>query len=135
MGNRLFVGNLPFTATEAEVRALCTEGGREVTSVKIVTDRETGQSRGFAFVDFESDEVAKQAIAALDGRDLGGRALKVNEAQERAAGGRPFGGQKFGGGGGNFRTQGESGFGSRGPQHEVKRGSQRGGGRGGSRGS
>jgi RNA recognition motif-containing protein len=134
MGNRLFVGNLPFTATEDQVRAACAEDGRVVTSVKIVTDRETGESRGFAFVDMENDEMAKAAIAAVNGRDLGGRALKVNEAQEKPAGGKPFGAPKFGGGG--FREQGaRGGFGSRGPGQDVKRGSQRGGGRGGSRGS
>ena len=98
MGTRLFVGNLPFTATEDEVRALCAEDGRNVTSVKLVTDRETGQSRGFAFVDLETEEMAKAAIAAVNGRDLGGRALKVNEAQDKP-GGKPFGAPKFGGGG------------------------------------
>ena len=133
MGNRLFVGNLPFSATEEQVRALCAEDGRVVTSAKIVTDRETGQSRGFAFVDLETDEMAKAAIAALNGRDLGGRPLKVNEAQEKPGGGRPFGAPKFGTGG--LRDSGPKGFGSRGPQHDVKRGSQRGGGRGGTRGS
>jgi RNA recognition motif-containing protein len=134
MGNRLFVGNLPFTATEDEVRALCAADGRNATSVKIVTDRETGQSRGFAFVDFDTDEAAKAAIAALDGRDFGGRALKVNEAQDKPGGGKGFGAPKFGGGG--FRDSGgKGGFGNRGPMHDVKRGSQRGGGRGGTRGS
>ena len=134
MGNRLFVGNLPFNATEDQVRDLCAADGRVVTSVKIVTDRETGQSRGFAFVDVETPEMAKAAIAALDGKDLGGRNLKVNEAQDKPGGGKPFGGPKFGGGG--FRESGDrGGFGSRGPGQDVKRGSQRGGGRGGSRGS
>jgi RNA recognition motif-containing protein len=134
MGNRLFVGNLPFTATEEQVRDLCAAEGRVVTSVKIVTDRETGQSRGFAFVDLETPEMAKAAIAALDGKDLGGRNLKVNEAQDKPGGGKPFGAPKFGTGGG-FREQDRGGFGSRGPGQDVKRGSQRGGGRGGSRGS
>jgi len=134
MGNRLFVGNLPFSATEAEVRALCAEEGRVVTSVKIVTDRDTGQSRGFALVDVETEEMAKAAIAAVNGRDLGGRSLKVNEAQDKPGGIKPFGAPKFGTGGA-FRDQERGGFGSRGPGQDVKRGSQRGGGRGGSRGS
>ena len=134
MGTRLFVGNLPFTATEEEVRALCAEGGRNVTSAKLVADRDTGQSRGFAFVDLETEEMAKAAIASLNGRDLGGRALKVNEAQDKPGGAKPFGAPKFGGGG--FREQDRGGgFGSRGPVQDLKRGSQRGGGRGGSRGS
>lgn len=139
MGNRLFVGNLPFDTTETQVRDLVAGGGRNVHSVKIVTDKETGRSRGFAFVDLEDDAQAQAAIAELNGKDFGGRALVVNEAQERGhgAGG---GGGKFGGGGG-FRStphgredrRGGGGFGIRG--QETKRGSQRGGGRGGTRGS
>ena len=136
MGNRLFVGNLPFDATEAQIKDLIAGGGRTVHSVKIVTDKDTGRSRGFAFVDVENDEEAKAAIQELNGKDFGGRALVVNEAQERGHGG----GGKFGGGG--FRSTphgkeerrgGGGGFGMRG--QETKRGSQRGGGRGGTRGS
>ena len=139
MGNRLFVGNLPFDASEQDLRTLLAADGRVVTSIKIATDRDTGRPRGFAFVDMENDEQAKAAIGALDGKDFGGRALKVNEAQEKP-GGRTGGGHGnstgFGGaGGGGFRDQGPRGFGSRGPTHDNKRGSQRGGGRGGGRGS
>ena len=136
MGNRLFIGNLPFDTTEAQVKDLIAGGGRKVLSVKIVTDKETGRSRGFAFVDVESDAEAQSAISELNGKDFGGRALVVNEAQERGHGG----GGKFGGGG--FRstphgkdTQGPRGFGMRGPAQNMPRGSQRGGGRGGTRGS
>jgi RNA recognition motif-containing protein len=136
MGNRLFVGNLPFDATEAQVKDLIAGGGRNVHSVKIVTDKETGRSRGFAFVDVENDEEAQAAIAELNGKDFGGRPLKVNEAEERS-----HGGGKFGGGGG-FRgthhgkdTQDAHGFGMRGPAQNRSRGSQRGGGRGGGRGT
>ena len=137
MGNRLFVGNLPFDVTEAQVRDLVAGAGRTVQSVKIVTDKETGRSRGFAFVDLEDDAQAQSAISELNGKDLGGRALVVNEAQERGQGG----GSKFGSGGGfrgtphgkEERKGGGGGFGMRG--QETKRGSQRGGGRGGSRGS
>jgi RNA recognition motif-containing protein len=108
-----------------------------VHSVKIVTDKETGRSRGFAFVDVEDDAQAQSAIAELNGKDLGGRALVVNEAQERGQGG---GGGKFGGGGfrgtphGKEDRKGGGGFGMRG-QNMGPRGSQRGGGRGGGRGT
>jgi RNA recognition motif-containing protein len=96
MGNRLFVGNLPFDATEAQVKGLIAGGGRNVHSVKIVTDKDTGRSRGFAFVDVEDDAQAQSAIAELNGKDFNGRALVVNEAQERGGGG----GGKVGGAGG-----------------------------------
>jgi RNA recognition motif-containing protein len=137
MGNRLFVGNLPFDATESQVRDLIAGGGRTVHSVKIITDKDTGRSRGFAFVDLEDDAQAQSAISELNGKDFGGRALVINEAQERGQGG----GGKFGGGGGfrgtphgkEERRGGGGGFGMRG--QETKRGSQRGGGRGGTRGS
>ncbi|HEX9577870.1 MAG TPA: hypothetical protein VF993_08970 [Myxococcales bacterium] len=135
MGNRLFVGNLPFDVTEAQVREFIEGDNRKVRSVKIVTDKDTGRPRGFAFVDVESDEEAQSAISALNGKELGGRQLVVNEAQERGGGGR------FGGGGG-FRgtphgkdVQGPKGFGMRGPAQSMPRGSTRGGGRGGTRGS
>jgi RNA recognition motif-containing protein len=135
MGNRLFVGNLPFDATESQVRSFVAGENRTVRSVKIVTDKVTGRSRGFAFVDLESDEEAQAAISELNGKELGGRQLLVNEAQDRGGGG------KFGGGGG-FRStphgkdvQGPRGFGMRGPAQQMPRGSQRGGGRGGTRGS
>ena len=139
MGNRLFIGNLPFDTTEADLRSLISGPGRNVQSVKIVTDKETGRSRGFAFVDLGSDEEAQSVITELNGTELGGRQLVINEAQERGAGG----GGKFGaGGGGGFRSTphgkdrgGQSGFGMRGPQSNRTRGSDRGGGRGGGRGT
>ena len=141
MGTRLFVGNLPFDATEQQIRDLIAAGGRNVTSVKVVTDRDTGRPRGFAFVDVDTEEAAKAAIAELNGKDFGGRALVVNEAQEKT-GGAGGGGGKFGGGGGFRGTQHggdrehqKGGFGSRGPGQNNPRGSQRGGGRGGGRGT
>lgn len=79
----IYVGNLPFTATEDEVRGLFSPFG-DVTSVKLVTDRETGRPRGFAFVEM-GDADGDNAIKALEGHQLGGRALKVNEARPRAA--------------------------------------------------
>src|ERR1700730_969856 len=135
MGNRLFVGNFPFETTEAQLRAHFSAAGHEPASVKIVTDRETGQSRGFGFVDLEAEAQAKAAIAALDGSDMGGRALKVNEAQEKAGGGGSKFGGGFRGGGGSHevdRSQ-KGGVGGRGPTQDLAR--SRGGGRGGSRGT
>ncbi|XXJ20905.1 RNA recognition motif domain-containing protein [Desulfovibrio caledoniensis] len=81
MSKKLYVGNLSWTSTESEVRTAFEAFG-EVTSVKLVEDRETGRPRGFGFV--EMDEAgAREAIAALDGKDFGGRNLKVNEAKPR----------------------------------------------------
>ncbi len=93
MGTRLYVGNLPFSADEAQIRDLFSQDGRSVTEVKIVTDRDTGRPRGFAFVEMGSSQDADGAIRELNGRDLGGRALTVNEARERSnRGGGGFGG-------------------------------------------
>lgn len=83
MGNRLFVGNLPFSAQEDEIRALFAQDGREVTEVKLVMDRQTGRPRGFAFVELATDDQARAAAAAMDGATMGGRALTVQEATER----------------------------------------------------
>ena len=96
MGTRLYVGNLPFDTNETQLRALFQEGGRQVSEVKIITDRDTGRPRGFAFVEMGSQADAEAAVTALNGRDFGGRALTVNEAREQAP--RRSGG--FGGGGG-----------------------------------
>ena len=95
-GVRLFVGNLPYTAKAAELEKLFAEAGK-VTSVSLVTDRVTGQSKGFAFIDMGSREEAAAAIKRFDGREALGRILKVNEARppERHAGG---GGHAFGSG-------------------------------------
>jgi len=78
----IYVGNLPFTSTEDEVRALFEPFGN-VSSVKLISDRDTGRPRGFGFVEMD-DADALNAIKALDGKELGGRALRINEAQERA---------------------------------------------------
>lgn len=77
----IFVGNLAWSATEDEVKDLFTAHGT-VESVRLISDRDTGRSRGFGFVEMD-DDGAKAAISALDGKDLGGRALKVNEAKPR----------------------------------------------------
>jgi len=82
---KLYVGNLPFSATEEELRELFEQHGPTV-SVRVITDRETGRSRGFGFVEFEQESSAEKALQALDGHEMGGRPLRVNEAQDR---GRP----------------------------------------------
>jgi len=102
MGNRLFVGNLSFNTTEESLRD--TFSPHAAQSVKLMTDRETGRSRGFAFVDFADQAAAKAAIAALHGSVLDGRTIRVDEATERTGGGGGGGGGGgrggFGGGGG-----------------------------------
>jgi cold-inducible RNA-binding protein len=99
---KIFVGNLSFSATEDSVRSLFETHG-SVDRVNIMTDRETGRSRGFGFVEMANDNEAQRAISALNGREAAGRALTVNEA-------RPKVNREFGGGfrqqnGGNRRTQ------------------------------
>jgi RNA recognition motif-containing protein len=84
---RIYVGNLPFSATEDSVRALFSKHGT-VEKVSLITDRDTGRPRGFGFVEMSSADAAR-AIQALNGTDLGGRPLRVNEAQERPRGGPP----------------------------------------------
>ena len=97
MGKRIYVGNIPFTSTEEQLEELFAAHGA-VESVKIITDRETGRSRGFAFVEMEAAG-ADAAIQALDGRDVDGRPMRVNEARERE---RRGGGGGGGGGGGRY---------------------------------
>ncbi len=97
----LYVGNLSHSTTEAELRTVFQAHG-EVEKVSIVTDRETGRARGFGFVEMTNAGEAEKAIAALNGTELGGRALTINEAKpktDRPRGGGG-GGQRFGGGGG-----------------------------------
>ncbi|HEV8246852.1 MAG TPA: RNA-binding protein [Polyangiaceae bacterium] len=98
MGNRLYVGNLSFNADTETVREAFAGVG-EVTDVHVVMDRETGRSRGFAFVTMGTQQLAAEAISRLNGTTLDGRALRVNEAEERSSGG---GG---GGGGGGRRNE------------------------------
>jgi RNA recognition motif-containing protein len=128
MAQRLYVGNLPYTVTEDQLRELFAPHG-EVVSVSVVMDRDSGRPRGFAFVEM-ADGAA--AIQALDGQDFGGRSLRVNEAREREAGGGGggggrggYGGGRGGGGGGGYGGwRGGGGGGGRG-------GYGGGGGRGG----
>ena len=113
MGKRLYVGNLSFGATELDLRDLFAESGT-VVDAKLVTDRETGRPRGFGFVEMSSDAEAASAISNLNGREFQGRALTVNEAQERSGGGGRGGGgggRGFGGGGGGGGGRGGGGGG------------------------
>jgi RNA recognition motif-containing protein len=82
VSKKIYVGNLPFTSTEADLSDVFGRHGT-VESVSIITDRETGRPRGFAFVEMQEASAADDAIRALDGSDLGGRTIKVNEAQAR----------------------------------------------------
>ncbi|MGA7179732.1 MAG: RNA-binding protein [Thiobacillaceae bacterium] len=117
MGKKLYVGNLSYDINKGDLEQMFAAHGT-VQSAEVITDRTTGQSKGFGFVEMGSDQEAQAAISALNGKDMGGRALTVNEARPKEAGGR--GG--FGGGGG-----GRGGFGGGG----GKRGGGGGGGYGG----
>ena len=86
MGRKLYVGNLSFDVSSSDLEQLFTSHGT-VDSANVITDRSTGQSKGFGFVEMSSSAEAEAAIAALDGKDHGGRALKVNEARPRPSGG------------------------------------------------
>ena len=99
MGRKLYVGNLPYSATDASLREAFSASGT-VDSVNVITDRDTGQSKGFAFVEMSSDAEAQRAIQALNGSTLDGRQIKVNEAKPRENRGGNRGGY---GGGGNGR--------------------------------
>ena len=98
----IFVGNLDFNANEESVRSLFERYG-QVNSARIMTDRETGRSRGFAFVEMTDAGEAEKAIAALNGTELGGRALTINEAKPKTDKPRSGGGRFGGGGGGRGR--------------------------------
>ncbi len=99
MESKLYVGNLPYTATEEELSSLFGQAGT-VTSVAIIKDRETGRSKGFAFIEMSNSDEAQKAISLLNGRDLGGRDLRVSIARPREGGG---GGGGRGGGRGQRR--------------------------------
>ena len=103
MGKRLYVGNLTYNTTDDGLRQLFEQHG-SVTSAQVIMDRDTGRSKGFGFVEMGSDQEAKAAIAALNGKEVDGRALTVNEAKPRedrgGGGGRGYGGGRGGSGGG-----------------------------------
>jgi RNA recognition motif-containing protein len=129
MGKRLYVGNLSYSVTEADLREVFAEGGN-VAEVKVVLDRDTGRPRGFAFVEMETDADAAKAMEVLNGRDVQGRAINVSEARERSGGGGGGGGGRggggYGGGGGGGYGGGGGGYGGGGGGGE--RGDRRGGG-------
>jgi RNA recognition motif-containing protein len=123
---KIYVGNLPFSATESEVRDLFAQHGT-VDSVALPTDRETGRPRGFGFVEMPQAD-AQRAMQALNGFNMGGRPLRVNEAQDRprTGGGRPGGGGRSGGGyGGGGGGYGGGGYGGGGGGYGGGGGGQR----------
>jgi len=112
MSTKLYVGNLAFQTTSEELQSLFAQAGT-VESASVVEDRMTGRSRGFAFVEMSSPDEANAAIEQFNGKEVGGRALKVNEAkprENRGGGGRSFGGNRggFGGNGGGGREIGRA---------------------------
>jgi len=110
MAKKLYVGNLTFDVDNAALQRLFAQYGT-VQSAQVITDRESGRSKGFGFVEMSSDAEAKAAIATLHGNDFGGRTLTVNEARPREERG---GGGGYGGGGGNYGGGGGYGGGGRG---------------------
>ena len=109
MSTKLYVGNLAFQTTSQELQQLFGQAGT-VQSASVVEDRDTGRSRGFAFVEMSSEEEATSAIAQFNGKEVGGRALKVNEAkprENRGGGGRGFSDNRGGGNGGNSGRRSE----------------------------
>ena len=123
---KIYVGNLPFSATEQDLRTLFAQHGN-VVSVALPTDRETGRPRGFGFVEMAQADAAR-AIESLNGQQMGGRALRINEAQDKPRGG---GGGFGGGGGGGGGYRGGSGGGGGGGYRGGDGGGYGGGGGGG----
>jgi RNA recognition motif-containing protein len=113
MAKRLYVGNLKYTVTSEQLKELFEQYGA-VSSAQVLSDRETGRSRGFGFVEMSNDDEASSAIESLDGQDFDGRRLTVNEARPRSPGGGGPGGGGGGGyrgGGGGYRGGGGGGYG------------------------
>ena len=115
MATKLYVGNLSYQTTDQQLHDLFSEAGN-VSSAQVVTDRYTGQARGFGFVEMATEDEAQQAIAAINGRNVDGRALVVNESRPREGGGSgggsrggSGGGGGYGGGGGGGRSSGGGG--------------------------
>src|SRR5690349_3302941 len=132
MSKKLYVGNLAFQTTSQDLQELFAQAGT-VESASVIEDRDTGQSKGFAFVEMSTEEEAAAAIEQFNGREVGGRMLKVNEARPRESRGGG-GGRGFGGGGGN---RGGGGYGGGGKRGGYGGGGNRGGGgdnRGGGQG-
>ena len=111
MARKIYVGNLPWSTTSQDLEAMFAPHGA-VRSAEVISDRETGRSRGFGFVEMETDEGLQAAISALNGQEINGRPLTVNEARERTprpGGGGGGGGRGFGGGGGGYGGGGGGG--------------------------
>ena len=106
MGKKLYVGNLSYETSQSDLETMFGAHGT-VESAQIINDRDTGRSKGFAFIEMSNDNEAQAAVAALDGKDCGGRALKVNEAKPREN--RSGGGYGGGGGGGRGGSRGGGG--------------------------
>jgi cold-inducible RNA-binding protein len=123
MSNKLYVGNLAFQTTSQDLQELFAQAGT-VESANVIEDRDTGRSKGFAFVEMSTSEEAAAAIQQFDGKELSGRALKVNEARPRenrgGGGGRGFGGNRGGGGFGGNRGGGNRGGGNQGRRGEPR---------------
>ena len=140
MGNKLYVGNLPYSVRDGDLEQSFSQYG-VVTSAKVMMERDTGRSKGFGFVEMASDPEAQAAIEGMNGAPLGGRSLVVNEARPmeprppRTGGGGFGGGREGGGGGGGFRSPygggREGGGGGRGGFGGGREGGGGGGGRGG----
>lgn len=130
MGNRLFVGNLPWTANEQDLKSFF--GEDVVAEVRIISDRETGKSKGFGFITAVSDEAAAEAIRKFDGAMFSGRPLRVSEATERerrpstGGGGGGYSGGSYGGGGGGSGGGGYGGRSGGGRSDDRGRGQRRG---------
>ena len=122
MAGKIYVGNLPWSTTSADLEALFAAHGA-VRSAEVISDRETGRSRGFGFVEMETNEGLQAAIAALNGHEMNGRPLTVNEARERT----PRSGGGGGGGGGGGRGYGGGGGGGGGGRGGYGGGGGRGG--------
>ena len=125
MGSKLYVGNLSYNTTSSDLEQLFSQHG-QVQSAEVIADRDTGRSKGFGFVQMGSDDEAQAAISALNGQEVDGRALTVNEAKPREDRPRGGGGGGYGGGGGG-RSGGGGGYGGGGG---GRRGGSGGGGGG-----
>jgi RNA recognition motif-containing protein len=116
MGKKLYVGNLAYGVTDSDLQQLFATHGT-VQSAQVIMDRDTGRSKGFGFVEMGSDQEAQAAIAALNGKEVEGRALTVNEARPKTEGGGGGGGRGYGGGGGGGRGYGGGGSGGGGRRY------------------